>query len=89
MTNLLIAVILVEKCSFSNLLRCKRCTDIEVYVSLILLDTDKDAVAVFTFRLHIFMLAGNHDFACLKDIALRIFILNDHRNDVQFLEILL
>ena len=60
-----------------------------MYIALLLLDSGKNAVQIFILCLHIFMLAGNYKFPCLKDVARLILVGNAHRDDVQFLEIVL
>ena len=53
----LIAVVLVAFCSFCDLFACKRGSDVQVNVALLLHYTDQDAVQVFAFFLDILMLA--------------------------------
>ena len=74
MADELIAVVLVAFCSFCDLFACKRGSDVQVNVALLLHYTDQDAVQVFAFLLDVLMLTGNHQFTCLQDVARLDFI---------------
>ena len=87
MPDSLVSVVLGTVGCLLNLIMGKRLPDIEMNISLLLLDSGHNAYEVFLRCLHIFLSTGNQLFPNLHYVARFIFVRYAERNYIQFLEI--